>query len=87
MTKVVGVDIFSIFSDRQKTLREFSMLSRAVSMTSSFRGAGGAQKLERQTRDRKVAGSSPDRRGRRYSSPGSIIFCADYYFSIRSTPV
>ena len=48
--------------------------------------AGIAQWLERWTHDQKVAGSNPRRSGGELSSPGST-FCADFYFSIHSTPV
>ena len=55
----------------------------ALSFTS--RGAGGAQWLERGTRDPKVPGSSPSTSGGRILF--STVFCADSYFGIRSTPV
>ena len=42
--------------------------------------------VERQTLDRKDAGSNPGRSGRKLSSPGST-FCAGSYFGIRSTAV
>ena len=43
--------------------------------------------VERRTRDRKVAGSSPAvERAGEISSPGSA-FSADSYFCVRSTPV
>ena len=46
---------------------------------------GNRSVAERRTRHRKVAGSSPLRSGRKFSSQCST-FCADYYFGIRSTP-
>ena len=49
-------------------------------------GAGIAPWLDRRTRDRKVAGSNPDRSGGTIFSPGST-FCADSYVGIHSTPV
>ena len=50
--------------------------------------AGIAQWLERRTRDRKVACSSPGRSGGRINlaSPGTT-FCADSYFAISSNVV
>ena len=53
---------------------------------SSLCYVGIAQWLERQTRDRKVAGRIPGGAAGEFSSPGST-FCADSYFGIRSTPV
>ena len=51
-----------------------------------YRGTGVALWVERQTRDRKVAGSNPCWSGGRiFFSPGST-FCADSDFGIRSTP-
>ena len=60
-------------------------LIKKVDIESWIWGAGIAQWLERQTRDRKVLGLSPSRSGGRISSPGSA-FCADSYFGIHSTP-
>ena len=50
-------------------------------------GAWIAQWLERQTRDRKVVGSSSSWSGGRISFSRVNVFCADSYFGIRSTPV
>ena len=47
---------------------------------------GDSLVVERRTRDRKVAGSSPSRSGGEYFSPW-WVFCADSYFGIPSTPV
>ena len=50
------------------------------SFKSNLRGAGIAQWLERRTRDRKVAGSSPGRSDGRILSPGSAFYA---FISIR----
>ena len=50
-----------------------------ITMYNYARGAGIAQWLERQTRDRKVSGSNPGRSSGKVSSPGSVFcFCADF---------
>ena len=53
---------------------------------SSPPGNGDSSVVQRWTRDRNVAGSSPGRCAGEFSSPESS-FCADSYFGIRSTPV
>ena len=49
-------------------------------------GSGDSSVVECQTRDRKVAGSSPAGAAGEFSYPGST-FCADSYFRIHSTHV
>ena len=56
---------------------------RILPFTSRCKENAVRQWLERRTRDRKVASSSPHRRGGPFFSPGS----ADSYFGIRSTPL
>ena len=71
------------------TMRSVTVLSIVVLFACTWNkhvhwGEGIAQWLERRTRDRKVAGSSPGRSGGR-TSPGSAL-CADSYFGIHSNP-
>ena len=51
------------------------------------RGSGMAQRLERRTRDPKVASSSPGWRAAAELSSSGSVFYADSYLGIRSTPV
>ena len=57
-----------------------------IEMVLPLWGAGIAEWLECRTRDRKVAVRIPAGAAGEFSSPGST-FCADSYFSIRSTPM
>ena len=57
-----------------------------LSHTELYWGATTAQWLDRRTRDRKVAGSSPSRKGGENFFSG-VIFCAESYFGICSTTV
>ena len=71
--------------ENTENVQIFSYASFSCYCYSFLRQAGIAQWLGRRTRDRKVAGSSPDSSGRvEFPSPGSA-FCADSYFGIRST--